>query len=47
MAQLANLPSRLFHILFGQSPGEGGGGPRGRKRQIKKHKTAEGKDCRF
>lgn len=22
MAQLANLPSRLFHILFGQPPGE-------------------------
>lgn len=21
MAQLANLPSRLFHILFGQTPG--------------------------
>lgn len=23
MAQFANLPSRLFHILFGQSPGRG------------------------
>ena len=25
MAQLANLPPRLFHILFGQPPVEGGG----------------------
>ncbi len=50
MAQLANLPSRLFHILFGQPPREGG----------KKHKTGNGrlktkadaksalsKDCHF
>ncbi len=49
MAQFANLPSRLFHILFGQPPSEG-----------EKHKTGNGrlktqgdaksavsKDCHF
>lgn len=40
MAQLANLPSRLFHILFGQPPREGEKA-QDRKQWIKKHKTTQ------
>lgn len=40
MAQLANLPSRLFHILFGQPPREGEKA-QDRKQWIKKKKTMQ------
>lgn len=39
MAQLANLPPRLFHILFGQPPVEG----KSIRQQIKK--TRRSNEC--
>lgn len=49
MAQFANLPSRLFHIFFGQPPVEGKQHKTGNSR-LKKHKmtpSAVSKDCHF
>lgn len=38
MAQFANLPSRLFHILFGQPPGEEEKRKRKKKAQDRKQR---------